>query len=70
VRLAHQFAMESDQVTADMVEASEFPQLSYKYGVMGVPRTIANERLAAEGMLPETRFLEQVLSVLRSAFVT
>lgn len=53
-----------------MVEASEFPQLSYKYNVMGVPRTIANEKLAAEGMLPETPFLERILLTLETGETT
>lgn len=44
------FAMESVKTTADMVEASEFPQLAQRYSVMGVPKTIANGRSAAEAM--------------------
>ncbi len=47
-----------------MVEATEFPQLSYKYGVMGVPKTIVNEKPAADGMLPEQQYLEAILSAL------
>nr|NIR49230.1 glutaredoxin [candidate division KSB1 bacterium]NIR70976.1 glutaredoxin [candidate division KSB1 bacterium]NIS24714.1 glutaredoxin [candidate division KSB1 bacterium]NIT70944.1 glutaredoxin [candidate division KSB1 bacterium]NIU25780.1 glutaredoxin [candidate division KSB1 bacterium] len=46
---------------ADMVEAIEFPQLSQRYGVMGVPRTIANDQTAAEGALPESHLLNQIL---------
>ena len=64
VSLAHQFAFESDMVTADMVEAIEFPHLSQRYQVMGVPRTIANEKVAAEGALPEAHFLESILSAI------
>lgn len=62
VRLAHQFAFESDLVTADMVEATEFPDLSNKYMVMGVPKTVVNELPAVEGMLGEDEFLDAVLS--------
>jgi predicted DsbA family dithiol-disulfide isomerase len=54
--------MESDLVTADMVEAVEFPHLSQRYGVRGVPKTIVNEMTAAEGMLPEEVFLDIVLA--------
>jgi len=64
VRLAHKFAMESEMVTADMVEATEFPELSMRYEVMGVPKTVANDRSAAEGMLPEDAFLDQVLAAV------
>jgi glutaredoxin-like protein len=53
VVLAHQMAMESAHVTADMVEATEFPHLSMKYGVMGVPRTVINDDVHMEGAAPE-----------------
>ena len=51
--LAHQLAMESDSITADMVEATEFPHLAMKYNVMGVPRTVVNETIHLEGTAPE-----------------
>ncbi len=66
VRLAHQFAMESDHVRADMVEASEFPHLSNRYSVMGVPRTIINETAFVEGALPEDRFLAEILKAIQA----
>lgn len=62
MRLAHQFAMESDLVTADMVEATEFPDLAVRYGVRGVPKTVVNERDGPEGMMPEKAFLEAILA--------
>jgi glutaredoxin-like protein len=62
VRLAHQFALESDLVTGDMVEATEFPELSNRYAVMGVPKTVVNEISALEGMVGEDDFLEAVLT--------
>ena len=62
MRLAHQFAMESDLVTADMVEATEFPQLSMRYQVRAVPRTIVNEIGAIDGGLPEQMFIDQVVA--------
>jgi len=62
VRLAHQFAMESDFITGDAVEATEFPHLAQRYQVRAVPRTIVNELGAIEGALPESRFLEGVLA--------
>ena len=51
--LAHQLAIESDLIRADMVEASEFPHLAMKYQVMGVPRTVINETIHVEGAVPE-----------------
>ena len=38
---AHQMAMESPMVEAEMVEASEFPELSMKYQVMRLRPTVA-----------------------------
>ncbi len=61
VRLAHQMALESDLVTGDMIEASEFPQLSNKYGVYGVPKVVINENVSFEGSIPEPNYLEKVL---------
>ena len=60
VLLAHRMAMASEFVTADMVEASEFPQLSMKYSVMGVPRTVINEDTHVEGAVPEHMLLAKM----------
>jgi glutaredoxin-like protein len=66
VRLGHQFALESSHIVADMVEATEFPHLSQKYNVVGVPRTIINESITVEGAVSEEIFLEQVLKAAKS----
>jgi glutaredoxin-like protein len=60
VIMAHQLAMENDLITADMVEATEFPHLSMKYQVMGVPRTVINETFHMEGAAPEPMLLAKV----------
>ena len=57
-------ALESDLVTADMVEAIEFPHLSNKYNVMGVPRTVINESEFLEGAAPEAMVMAKVRDVL------
>ncbi len=61
VKLSHQLAFESERVVADMVEATEFPHLSMKYNVRGVPRTIINEDHAVEGMVSEEMILSEVM---------
>jgi hypothetical protein len=58
--LAHHLAIASDLVTADMVEAIEFPHLAQKYSVMGVPRSVINETVHQEGAAPEPMFLERL----------
>jgi len=65
VRLAHQLAVESELVTADMIEGLEFPHLAQKYGVMGVPKTIINETFELVGAIPESPFIGQVLQVVK-----
>jgi glutaredoxin-like protein len=67
VVLAHQMALASPMVSADMVEAQEFPHLSTKYQVMGVPRTVINESTHVEGAAPESMVLEKVQEALASA---
>jgi hypothetical protein len=62
VRLAQQMAVESDFVTADLVEVTEFPQLAQRYRVRAVPRTIVNDAGSIEGSLPETDFVEAIIA--------
>ncbi len=64
VVLAHQLAYASPWITADMVEATEFPHLSMKYQVMGVPRTIINEKVHIEGAVPEQALMPQLMQAL------
>jgi glutaredoxin-like protein len=61
VRMAHMMAMESELVKGDMVEATEFPQLSNKYFVSAVPKVVINEKVEFEGALPEKNYLEKVM---------
>jgi thioredoxin-disulfide reductase len=64
VHVAHQFAFINNKIRADMVEASEFPQISQKYKVTGVPKTIINESYSFEGALPApATYLEIVKAV-------
>ncbi|MHA2620137.1 MAG: protein disulfide oxidoreductase [bacterium JZ-2024 1] len=65
VRLAHKAAIESNYVTADMIEAMEFPDLSARYEVMGVPKTILNDQFAIEGALPEPAFAKWLKEALK-----
>lgn len=64
--LAHQFAMESDLVRADMVDVSEFPHLGQKYNIMGVPKTVINEKTEFVGAVSEELFVQQVVVAQRS----
>jgi len=66
VRLAYQFAIESDLVRADGIEATEFPDLVERYRVLAVPRTIINGNASVEGAMPEGFFLDAILKTLPS----
>jgi glutaredoxin-like protein len=60
-QLAHQMAVESRRVTADVVEAQEFPELAERYDVHGVPKIVVNETVQFVGAQPEASFLDHVL---------
>lgn len=62
--LAHRLAVESDNIRSDMVEAIEFPQLSNRYQVYGVPRTVINETIHIEGAVPEPMLLRELMKVM------
>lgn len=64
--LAHQFAVESDLVRADMVDVGEFPHLGQKYNIMGVPKTVINEKTEFVGAVSEELFVQQVVVAQRS----
>jgi hypothetical protein len=58
-------ALASDLITADMVMAQEFPELSNRFHVMAVPRTVINDGASAfDGMAPEKKFLQEILKIV------
>jgi len=66
-RIAHQMAMENSLVLAEVIEANEFPELSERYAVRTVPKTIINDRVAFVGSLPEAKVVEAVKEAVRRA---
>lgn len=61
VVLAHQMAMESSMVAAEMVDAMEFPDLSAQHKVSGVPHTVINGGHAElVGAAPEQYLVEKM----------
>jgi glutaredoxin-like protein len=61
VRSAHRFALENPMIRALMVETAEFPELAKRYDVVGVPRTVINDRLRFDGAPSEEAFAAKVL---------
>ncbi len=54
--------LESEWVTADMIDMLEYPDLARTYNLDSVPVTIVNERGQVEGGLPEELFVPMVLN--------
>lgn len=65
VVLAHQMALESPFIEAEMVESMEFSELAEKYNVSGVPHTVINHgKGEVVGAVPESHLLEKILEAL------
>lgn len=65
VVLAHQFAIESPMVEAEMVEAMEFAELSEQFKVSGVPQTTINNGAGTViGAVPEIQLLSEIEAAL------
>jgi predicted DsbA family dithiol-disulfide isomerase len=62
--LAHKLAIENEHITADVVEVSELIDISQRYQVRGVPKTVVNDRIEIMGAVPEPRFLQEVLKAI------
>lgn len=65
VILGHQMAVESKLVESTMVEATEFPELSNRYGVGGVPHTVINfDAASMVGAAPESMLIGKIQEAL------
>ena len=63
--LAHQMALESSLVEAEMVEASEFPELADRFEVSSVPQTTINHGVGTLiGAAPEEHLVEEIKRAL------
>jgi Thioredoxin domain len=63
VGLANRMAFLNPQITATTVQATEFFDLSRRFRVTGVPKTIVNESIEILGALPEPDFVRAALGV-------
>ncbi|OPX17485.1 glutaredoxin [candidate division WOR-3 bacterium 4484_100] len=62
--MGHRFALENENISADMINAQEFPQLAQRYNVFAVPKIVVNETIQFEGALPENQFLQKVMEAV------
>lgn len=58
-------AMESDLITADVVEAGEFPEIAQRYQVYAVPKIVFNDAVSFEGNRPQAAFVSAIESLTR-----
>lgn len=65
--LAHRLAVQSERVTADVVEVSEFPDLAAEYHVHGVPKVVINDSVELVGAQPEAVFVDAVVEAATGA---
>jgi len=64
--LAHKFAMEHPMISAEMVEATDFMELSEEFGVSSVPHTVINlGKGELIGAPPESLLLEEIRKALK-----
>jgi hypothetical protein len=65
VVLAHQLAIESPLIQAEVIEANEFYELALRYNVSGVPQTNINDNAGVIlGAVPEEYLLQEINRVI------
>ncbi len=58
--LAYELAVASPQIVTTVVEATEFPDLTARYQVSGVPKTVVNDTIELLGVQSEDVLVAQV----------
>ena len=56
--------MANPRIVADVVEANEFQDLSERYRVMSVPKTVINDRVEFVGAQSESKVLQALQQAL------
>jgi glutaredoxin-like protein len=63
-RLSHQAAIINPLIDSIMIESLEFKELTAKYSVFGVPKTVLNETTFIEGLPPVEMFVEKLFEAI------
>ncbi|MFW9964422.1 MAG: thioredoxin family protein, partial [Candidatus Sifarchaeia archaeon] len=63
-RLAHQASIINPLISSEMIESLEFQELTIKYDVFGVPKTIINETTTIDGLSPVDMFVEKLFEAI------
>ena len=59
-RLAFHMALESPHITAEVIEAQEFPELSQRFKVRAVPTTVIDGKTTIPGAVPDTTLMDTI----------
>ncbi|MCK4319764.1 thioredoxin family protein [Candidatus Micrarchaeota archaeon] len=62
-KAAHDFAILNSNIKSDVIQANEFPALSQKYNVRGVPKTVINEIIDVVGAQPLDILADKILAM-------
>jgi predicted DsbA family dithiol-disulfide isomerase len=60
-------AYANGNITSSSIEATEFMELTRRYRVTGVPKTIVNDTVEILGALPEDAFVRAALQIPEEA---
>ncbi len=63
VKVAHDFSLLNPKISAQMVDGGSFPELNSRFRVMGVPKTIINDRREFVGAQPAENLLKEILAL-------
>ncbi|MCE2465046.1 MAG: thioredoxin family protein [Dehalococcoidia bacterium] len=58
--MAHSIALENSNITADVIEVEEFPNLAQRYTVRSVPKTVLGNIGPMSGIAPPIQFVGAV----------
>lgn len=65
--MAFQFAVANENISVDIIEIAEFPHIANKYDVIGTPKTVLNETVQVEGVIPPGEFLTYIQKAVQGS---
>jgi glutaredoxin-like protein len=65
VNIAHRMALENENISAHLVNITNYPHLAMRFNIEDVPHTVVNGKESVEGALDEKDFTDKILAVYR-----
>jgi glutaredoxin-like protein len=69
-RLAYHMALQSPRISAEVIEAGEFPELSQRHQVRAVPTTVIDDKMSFSGAVPDHVLLDIIERTIQPAPLT